>query len=345
MDAAHSNIPHLKWVLVEGALCNVSDFSSLPPEERPVAYCPICERQVILKLGQKRIHHYAHRPEDTCPAANPETALHLNCKFHLYHQLLTARVLFVSSRCQRCSRTKPVPWKKDWDNVKVEYRLDSLRPDIALLKGEQVIGALEVFVTHAVNGEKIQKLRAQGVDWIEISAAETFYEEPDAWTPKRALDPIHIAPELPNWICSECQKTLEREQYQRDHPRRIVYAKMVDFYYSSGKKFRNVFYVKDELAYGERVRLWVEDANRRVIVEEKAPITSVSQKRLSAAFQSKLDEMIKTAAVVDQPMKWVRWESGHKFVARDLDNFPFRYAWNENRRKWVQQPGVKWKRL
>jgi hypothetical protein len=120
---------------------------------------------------------------------------------------------------------------------------------------------------------------------------------------------------------------------------------MVDFYYSSGKKFRNIFYVKDQLAHGERVRLWVEDTDHRVIAEERTPITSESEKRLNMAVQSKLDELIKMAAVVDQPMNWVRWESGRKFAARDLDNFPFRYAWNENRRKWVQQPGVKWKRL
>ncbi len=66
---------------------------------RPDAYCPVCDCQVTLKLGQKNAHHFAHRPEDICSATQPETALHLNCKFHIYKQLITGTALSVSMSC------------------------------------------------------------------------------------------------------------------------------------------------------------------------------------------------------------------------------------------------------
>jgi hypothetical protein len=351
VDVPLSDIPRLRWVLIEGNLCEVSAFRDLPPKARPDAYCPVCERQVTLKLGQKRVHHFAHRPEDICSATKPETAIHLNCKFYIYQQLVKATNVYTSSSCSRCGKQKSVLWKQDWDHVEVEYKMESLRPDIALLQNGKVIGAIEIFVTHAVNEEKAQRFQSQDVDWIEIYGDEGIYEEPNAWTAEKPLDAISQYPQIPSWTCSQCERVQEREKYQkvyhvdRVYRVEIICARMIDLYYPSGKKYRHVFYVKQAFTNGEKSRLWIEDEQRKIIADERAPITEQSRQRVNEAFKRAYQEFTHKAVFVDDSMDWIRWGAGRKFVSRDLDNFPFRYLWQKDTRTWVKQPGVFWKRL
>jgi competence CoiA-like predicted nuclease len=73
--------------VVNGQERKVSDFEGIRAKLRPLATCPQCERHVTLKLGDKVVHHAAHRPGDLCSATRPETALHLITKFHLAAEL------------------------------------------------------------------------------------------------------------------------------------------------------------------------------------------------------------------------------------------------------------------
>ncbi|BBN98471.1 competence protein CoiA [Sporolactobacillus terrae] len=48
--------------------------------------CPICHAPVLLKAGEKRRWHFAHRPHHTCLVENePETEAHLAGKYDLFH--------------------------------------------------------------------------------------------------------------------------------------------------------------------------------------------------------------------------------------------------------------------
>lgn len=91
-----------KWVLVAGSLREVGELGHLAPGQRPEAVCPLCERQVTLKLGQQVRHHYEHLPDATCAATHWQTVLHLNTKFHFYKQLAaraTAARLLLKRLC------------------------------------------------------------------------------------------------------------------------------------------------------------------------------------------------------------------------------------------------------
>lgn len=51
-------------------------------------YCPVCEGEVIAKLGDKHIWHFAHRKYHKCDAEfEPETPHHLNGKLQLFDWL------------------------------------------------------------------------------------------------------------------------------------------------------------------------------------------------------------------------------------------------------------------
>jgi competence CoiA-like predicted nuclease len=328
-----------KWVLVDQILCNVSDFAHLSPQKRPETICPVCQRPVILKLGSILVHHYAHQPDSICTASQPETALHLNTKFHIYSQLLHARAIYIGQNCEGCNRReKKHLWLEGWDSVEVEYRVDSFRPDIALLSKGRVIGAIEVYLSHAVTDEKIQYFDSENIAWLEVSAQEAVYEGSDAWTPEKPLAIYRSRPALEPWTCGKCQAAAEKQQKQKEYKRsnyeEIHAAKMVDFYYKSGKKFREVYYVMKKVEDNEWTKAWVKTERNQVLASETAPITQDSLRNLNNAVRRSIVKRQEMGALVDEVVKWNPWVYGKRFVARDTERYPFRYVWDERQKTW-----------
>ncbi len=353
-----------KWVLVDGCLREVSDFSHLLPKERPHALCPICQHSIVFKLGNYRAYHYAHQAEDVCITTQPETALHLNTKFYIYKQLLQARTVYVEEICWtiNCEATRKRVWLEEWDDIKVEYSTDSFRPDIALLSNGKIIGAIEVLVSHPVSEQKTQYFDNQKISWLELQAEETLYEGDDAWTPEKPLPCLQCHPQLERWKCDTCrdmeeiarkvkenqekerrereEKQRKQREYEQDNYDGIHSAKMVDFYFKSGKKYREVYYVMKKIKDKKWVKAWVKTEKNQVIASENAPITKNSLRRLNEAVKKQIAEyQSKGAVIVDEFMAWRLWEKGQKFVARDIDKFPFRYSlenfWDEEQSRWI----------
>lgn len=329
-----------KWVLVDQTLYEVSDFAHLSPRNRPNAICPVCQCSVILKLGNHRVHHYAHRPEDKCTANQPETALHLNMKFYIYKQLLQTRKIYTEDSCEGyCGAKRKQVWLEGWDRVDVEFAIDSFRPDIALMSKGKVIGAIEILVTHPVSEQKARYFNDQGFFWIEVRAKETLYEGDSVWTAEKPLPFTRCHPQLESWKCASCREIEEKRRAQREYEQNnyetIHSAKMVDFYFKSGKKYREVYFVMKEVKDKTWVKAWVKTEKNITIASENAPITRESLQKLNEAVKRKMAEREGAGAIVDEVIKWRLWEKGQKFVARDTDNFPFRYFWDEGREKWT----------
>ena len=213
-----------KWVMVNGELRVVSEFADIAPRQRPAALCPLCECTVHLKLGSKKRHHYAHQREAECAATQSETALHLNTKFHFYQQLLEAKnsglPLFFERCCQHahlagdtCQKRRQDVWIEEWDQVEVEYRIGTFRPDLALLREGQVIGAIEVLVTHAVDERKAKYFEDNRIPWLEMRATPALYEGDAPW---QISDPLPGRPEGPGyfpqrWTCDPCRRGAHRK--------------------------------------------------------------------------------------------------------------------------------------
>ena len=51
-------------------------------------FCPSCQEQLILKKGNVKIHHFAHKAESTCLYAG-ESLDHLTTKLQIYDALFT----------------------------------------------------------------------------------------------------------------------------------------------------------------------------------------------------------------------------------------------------------------
>jgi hypothetical protein len=262
----------------------VSDFAYLAPQQRPAAVCPVCREAVVLKLGTVRTHHYAHRADGVCAATQPETALHLNTKFYLARQLRYASDVQVVIPCQnQCGAVSRRLWLQGWDAVAVEYRSERFRPDIALLRGEMILGAIEVVVTHPVHPEKQAHFAAKQIAWVEVAGDAAIYDGTPSWTVEEPLPVIVGRGSLERWTCAACeaaaaeaasqatrQRTLrvldadhgaadaafrKTKQAEQHVNRQIIHgAKIVDFYCPDGRMFREVYIVikqdqRNDLAY------------------------------------------------------------------------------------------------
>lgn len=199
----------LAWVLYRGDPVPVSSFSrphNLP--DSPVL-CPACHDPVDLKLGKIRTPHAAHRPDSLCPAQTGETALHLNTKLRLASLLRASRKLEIRQSCRATQMTTCTNTKKldaffpTWNRVEVEYSVGSRRPDIALLMNEDVVGAIEIYVTCPVTSEKAADLDSLSVPWIEVNAnlAHSIRICGDSLTPIVATHQAHNT-----WRCPDCSE-------------------------------------------------------------------------------------------------------------------------------------------
>ncbi|ASB90109.1 competence protein CoiA family protein [Bacillus sonorensis] len=56
-------------------------------------YCPVCHHEVDLKVGDLKLHHFAHKPDSACTVSHePESLYHLKGKRLLYEWLKQQRI-------------------------------------------------------------------------------------------------------------------------------------------------------------------------------------------------------------------------------------------------------------
>jgi len=145
-------------------------------------FCPACQASVILKQGQVRIAHFAHKASEIC---TQETIVHQTAKLLVQKSVSewkegrsTAPVL--QRKCQICGSIVSQPLPNKVEKAVMEYRLaNGLIADIALLAGEELLAIVEIKVTHAVDNIKADRL---AVPFIELDGQELI-ENSAVWKP------------------------------------------------------------------------------------------------------------------------------------------------------------------
>jgi hypothetical protein len=356
----------------------VSNFATLSVGRRPSVSCPECQQPVTLKLGPERRHHAAHRPGDECAATHPETALHINVKCHIAAVLEGViggtRPLMVKRRCigpdaawsrkrkglvpaesRRgvCERSIDSVWLPAWDAIRLESSLRQaeirLVPDIVLEKDGVAIGAIEVLVSHAVDGEKAAALAALGVPWLEIRADKGLIESP-GWSIDLPLM-VHRAGGLGDWRCEDDQLLYDtvaegqqdrrvREAEALRHTTVIAAARVVDVYRPGGWLARLVYSVVESSTDGT--------LNSMTLMRDGFTVESYSMgEETPAAFRARISPMIKRAydadvatlrrprgAITDSPMRWAR-EAAAAILFGSPAKFPQRYQFVTRTQRWT----------
>ena len=189
--------------MVNGAVTSVSTFAGLVRGRRPECQCPVCGSRVFLKLGNERVHHFAHEPGTICALTNPETALHFNTKHYLAAELGRSLHIEVQTACIKCGKPQGETLK-GWDRTLVELPIHPYRVDVGLMSGAAPIGAIEVRVTNHVDDEKVRSLAYGSLWMLEIDAKQLMET---GWTSDVALGSEVLLRRHPKSrvVCDRCR--------------------------------------------------------------------------------------------------------------------------------------------
>lgn len=144
--------------------------------------CPGCGAPLILRQGERRRAHFAHRRGDGC---SMESTLHRAAKRRLV-EVVEAWLHAggprpcISRPCQRysCDGGVVQDLPADVTGVAEEVRLpDGSVGDVVLYRGETPCVVIEVMATHSVDHEKARRM---GLPWFEVEAEEVL-ERPYWW--------------------------------------------------------------------------------------------------------------------------------------------------------------------
>lgn len=339
----------------EHLLVPVAAYRALPPRRRPRSFCPVCLERVWLKLGARNRPHYAHLAGSQCAAARGEGALHHAAKVHLAEQLGRGLPLRVRPIChrvpqerstERCTAAPESAWPVEWDEVRVEHSLPSLRADLVLLRGGAVVAAVEVYASHAVDAEKAAKYRALGLPWIEVPARGILPGHGDPWTPDGVLPLLgdsRLDPEV--WRCPR-HEGLYRGllEYERNGvhrvARRVVHVYRADAGRSAGEtRCRSIgVSMLERREDGVPAEAWLErdDTGARIGAPVRTSDRAAARRALHAHFTEWAGWM-KSArgATLDSPMRWL--EAGE---APPRAAYPQRLRWDAHAGAFRGVPGL-----
>jgi predicted RNA-binding Zn-ribbon protein involved in translation (DUF1610 family) len=150
--------------------------------EKGVSYtCPGCGERVVLRRGDRRRAHFAHR-RGSCA---PDSVLHRDAKARIVEVVTEWK----AGRGPRPSVSRPCPrygcdggivqdLPDDVTHAESEVRLVSgFIGDVVLFRGSEPAVVIEVFATSAVGREKARGLR---LPWVELAAVDVL-DRPYWW--------------------------------------------------------------------------------------------------------------------------------------------------------------------
>ena len=172
---------HVRIGVRDGRCVSIAD---VPSGLACNCFCAACQRPLVARKGSQRAHHFAHRPGDDCERAG-ETTLHRAAKQLLVErrQLWLPEFRGSSTTWLTESMHRAPMWSqcRDWitgtiyeaqlvvaDMVDVEVALGEVRADVVVVTGDGRELLVEIRVTHAVDEEKRDRIRAMGRACVEI---------------------------------------------------------------------------------------------------------------------------------------------------------------------------------
>lgn len=159
---------NLIYALRNNELVHVSDV------ERGIkceCKCPACDGTLVARKGMIKAHHFAHHNAENC-AYGYETSLHMAAKDILLH---AGKLELPESRILLSGHVREDIWTDGReiviDSVELEKKFGSIIPDVIVHSGDKVL-FVEIYVTHAIDWEKLRKLKALKIPTIEIDLSD-----------------------------------------------------------------------------------------------------------------------------------------------------------------------------
>lgn len=139
--------------------------------------CPECSAALVVKRGDKRIHHFAHKGALGTCRGGVETAVHLLAKQALANALRVQVPSVIVHRTYldpyaALTRTAIDAHETNFDEVKLEVSVESGRRFDAVGYATRGWLAIEVKVHHAVDDDKSRQLAEAGIECVEIDLTD-----------------------------------------------------------------------------------------------------------------------------------------------------------------------------
>ncbi|MCB4362418.1 hypothetical protein KIH07_01655 [Hydrogenophaga taeniospiralis] len=151
------------------------------PDDRGLAcrcVCRDCKRELAAHLGAKQSWHFQHKASDLACNPQPMSLLHAYVRDSLARRkTITLPDLKEDHHVLELGRQWPVPVRipattVDVESGRAEVWSDGIQPDVVykLATGETI--AIEVKLTHAVDEEKVTKLKKQFSKSLELDVSD-----------------------------------------------------------------------------------------------------------------------------------------------------------------------------
>ena len=161
--------------------------------------CPACATQLVLRRGDERVPHFAHKPESAClgEGINHKVAKEM-VRFMCYRHLGGSVLVRIIRKCSNCCSSRlPIPlleprvpfehryYKKTpsgalvpylepespfYTDVQTEVKICGFRVDVVLFREENPVLGIEVQDHHPVSREKWSALEREEFMCMEVSA-------------------------------------------------------------------------------------------------------------------------------------------------------------------------------
>lgn len=160
---------NLIYALKDNSIVSISEVES---GLKCGCVCPACGEQLVAKKGKKRTHHFAHYSGKNC-SYGYESSLHLAAKDILSKaRKMTIPSVYVHfpdsyKKDELISKAKEI----EIESVELERSFGSIVPDVVVYAGGKPF-FVEIFVTHCIDDNKLEKLRESQISTIEIDLSK-----------------------------------------------------------------------------------------------------------------------------------------------------------------------------
>ncbi len=188
-------------------------------------FCPACQDTVILRKGEIKTPHFAHKVSEAC---NQETIIHKTAKqliVDVISDWKSGKIDAPTLRrtCEICRQFKDQPLPDKVECAILEYRMsDGFVVDVALVVANEPAAAIEVRVSHAVDENKAKSL---SIPFIELDGQKVI-ENPTIFQPIRdRFQPL---------TCTTCKQAKERFQVKVKEIAKQTGIELPVYYYRYG---------------------------------------------------------------------------------------------------------------
>lgn len=165
------------YAIRDGFIVSIND---IPDEERGLkcnCVCAACGDRLIAKIkGEKRIPHFAHNSKKDCEYGY-ESSLHLAAKEILSKakKMVVPPVYVNFPGSYKRKELVTGATEIEIEKVELEKRVGSIIPDIVVYSGGKYF-FVEIFVTHPIDKEKLEKIRKENISTIEVDLSSLSQE-------------------------------------------------------------------------------------------------------------------------------------------------------------------------